>query len=352
MSVYLLILLLLVAFYFFRKNNFSFILLVFFIFIFLSAFRAETIGIDHIGYKRAFLYDLRFYTFSDQLFKWDIGWLILNYTIIYFYDDWILLLLVAAILTLYPMFFVFKRYTQDPLFSLLIYYLLYSFILSFSLIKQSVAIAFVVLALILLNERKNLKSLICGIIACTVHYSTLFFLPIVIVSKKIVVRNSYVVPLLLSTFIFGFFSSQSSFISNLISLLPFEKYANYSDYGADVSVNQLNAYLYILPKNVICVLFFYILKDSVFDLFKSVFFFNLLTANLFYTTIPLISRFVLYGFQLETILLIYSIHQFNGKNRTYAKVSVFFYALIYFTYNLATNRGGVIPYQIDLSIFN
>ncbi len=353
MGIYLFLLFLLLLFYLVKGNNnsFGFVLFVVIVFILVSALRSETVGIDHIGYKRGFEYDLRFDTFAGHLFKWDVGWLLLNYIVMFLHDSWFVMLVIIAILTVYPMYYVFKKYTPDPLFAMLIYFLLYSYILSFSLIKQSVAISWVVLALYFFNNQKNFKSLFCGIVACAIHYSTLFFLPVAFIAAKVKIKRKFVIPILASTFLFGLFSSQSSLVSNLISLLPFEKYANYSDYKADVVVNQFNSYLYILPKNIFCILIFYHLQGSIYSFFKNILFFNLVIANLFYTSIPLISRFVLYGFQIEILLLVYYTYQFNGEKHKLAKLSVFVYSFFYFAYNLMTNRGGVIPYDFDLNVF-
>ncbi|MCE7053704.1 EpsG family protein [Algoriphagus sp. AGSA1] len=354
MGIYLFLLFLLLLFYLLKgkSNSLIFLFIVAAILILISALRAESVGIDHIGYKRGFEYDLRFDTFIGHLFKWDVGWLVLNYAMMLLYDSWSGMLLVIAILTVFPMYYVFKNYTPDPLFAMLIYFLLYSYILSFSLIKQSVAIAWIVLALCFFNYgKKNIKALFCGIVACVVHYSTLFLLPIVFIAAKVRISRKFVIPVLASTFLFGLFSSQTSAITNLISLLPFEKYAHYSDYKADVVVNQFNAYLYILPKNIFCILIFYHLKDTIYSLFKNILFFNLVIANLLYTSIPLISRFVLYGFQLEILLLVYYVYQFNGKRRILVRFSVFVYASFYFAYNLMTNRGGINPYEFDLNVF-
>lgn len=353
MGVYLFILAFLILFYLIGDSKNYIILLAFVavVFVLLSAFRAESVGIDHLSYKRGFEYDLRFYSFWDHLFKWDVGWLILNYSMMLLYDNWHSMLILIAILTVYPMYYIFKKYTPDPVLAMLIYYLLYGFILSFSLIKQSVAISLIILSLFFLANGKKIKSFFSAVFGFMVHYSAFFLLPIVIVSKRFVVKRSFVVPVLLTTFIIGFFSSQNSIITNLISLLPFEKYAHYSDYNADAVVNPLNTYLFLLPKNILCILIFYRLKGREYSIFKNIYFFNLVVANLFFISIPLISRFVLYGFQLESVLLVYYVYHFSGKNRRFAKIGVTLYASTYFVYNLLTNRGGVIPYEFDFSIF-
>lgn len=345
MFFYIGIFFLLIFFYSIRKNGKSFLIVTSAILILISTIRTDLVGIDHLSYKNGFLVELRQLGIVASLFKWDLGWVLLNFFVIETYDNWVFLLFIVACFTIIPIVLFMKKMTPDPLLAIILFYLFYNYNLSFSLIKQSLSISIFVWAIYFFNRNIYIKASLTYAINVLIHYSSLLVIPFIILSKILKnIKIKWVIIILSGTFVAGLVGFDSSF-RYVISFLPFEKYAHYAEYNEGVQINRLNTYLFILPKNIACILFFYYLKNSKFDFLKNLVFLNLISANLFIAE-SLFSRFVLYLYPLEIVLLIHLIYSFKNKNeKLLVKNLVIFYGLIYFLYNLFTNRGGIIPYE-------
>lgn len=347
MFFYIGVFFLLILLYTLRKNGKSFLFVISTILIVISFIRADTVGIDHIGYKNGFLVELRQFGIVQSLFKWDIGWVLLNFFVIETYDNWVFLLFIVACLTIIPIVLFMNKMTPDPLLAIILFYLFYNYNLSFSLIKQSLSISIFVWAIYFFNKNIYIKASLTYVINTIIHYSSLLLIPFIVLSKLIKnIKIKWVIIILAGTFLAGLVGFDS-FFRKAISFLPFDKYANYAEYNNDIQVNRLNTYLFLLPKNITCFLFFHYLKNSKFNFLKNLVFLNIISANLFIAE-SLFSRFVLYLYPLEIVLLIHLIYSFKNKNeKLLVKKLVIFYGLIYFLYNLFTNRGGIIPYEIS-----
>lgn len=346
MGIYIFIAVFFGLLYALRRDNNTFIVFASVILIAFSALRKYTVGIDHMAYRSGFLSDIPNLSLKELTKKWEIGWIFLNEFIISVYNDWSLMLFVVALLTVLPCIYVFRKGTPDALLSIWLYFLFYYYILPFSLIKQGVAISLLLLAVYFFNRGNSRKSLLAYVVACTMHYSAILMLPIVYFSNKMKVKPKTAVIIMASTFAVGLVGFEGP-LRNLIELLPYEKYSHYAEYKSDVKFDRLNFYLYLLPKNIACSLIFLYLKKEGMNLYKNLLFLGMVVGN-FFITISLISRFVLYTYPFEIILLTHLIYQYQGKKRRIVRFWVVFYALLYFIYNLMRNRGGVIPYELNI----
>mgnify|MGYP000882734995 CR=1 FL=1 len=343
MGIYIFIALLLLTLYCFRKTNSSFVWLSAALFVGLSALRSPEVGIDHIAYMTGFLKDIPTLPFSALTFKWEVGWIVLNEIAINTWNDWRFMLLIIACLTVLPFVFVLKKETPDPLLAVILYLLFYYLILPFSLVKQGVAISLFMLAIYYFRKSQNWQSLLSFAAACSIHYSAILMAPFVFIAGKIHIKPKTAVIILSATFVLGLIGFDGP-VRSLIEMLPYEKYQNYADYKSDVKFSRLNFYLSLLPKNIACALIFLYLKQGRNKLYKNLLFFGMVLGNLF-ITISLISRFVIYTYPFEIILLTRLVYQYQGRKRVIACLGVLAYALLYFIYSLQTNRGGVMPYE-------
>ncbi|WP_369753138.1 EpsG family protein [Flavobacterium sp. WC2409] len=341
MGIYIFIAVFLGVLAFDRKTN---LFLPFILLFIVSVFRAQTVGIDYVAYKTAYLYEISSNVpLSYLLYKFEIGWLFLNIFMQSFSGSFEFLIAIVSFFTIFSFFYVLRKETKSPIFAILLYVLLFYYSLSFSLIKQGLATSFFLLSVYFFSENKKVKSIFSALLFAVLHYSSIALIPFAILAHYIKVSNKKMLISLLVTFCIGILGITDE-ARSLIMLLPFEKYAHYADYKVDVDVNRLNVYLFLVPKNIMCCIIFYYLPEAK-KIYKNLFFFGLIIANLF-ISISLVSRFVLYFFSFEIILLTNLIFLYNGKKRTNLLFAVIIYALVYFIYNLITNRGGVIPYKL------
>lgn len=343
MGIYIFIASLFIILYCFRKTNSSFLWLAVIIFVGLSALRGPDVGIDHVAYMTGFLKDIPTLPFSALTFKWEVGWIVLNEFAIHTWNDWRFMLFIIACLTVLPFIFVLKKETPDPLLAVILYLLFYYFILPFSLVKQGVAISLFMLAIYSFKKTDNLRALLFFVLACSIHYSAILMVPFVFIANKIDLKPKTAVIVLSATFVLGLIGFDGP-VRSLIEMLPYEKYQNYADYKSDVKFSRLNFYLSLLPKNIACGLIFLYLKQGRNKLYKNLLLSGMVLGNLF-ITISLISRFVIYTYPIEIILLTRLVYQYEGRKRVIVCLGVLMYALLYFIYSLQTNRGGVIPYE-------
>jgi hypothetical protein len=341
MGIYIFIVIFIGVLAFDRRKH---LFLPFVLLLMVSVFRAKTVGIDYLAYKTAYLSEISSRVpLSYLLYKFEIGWVFLNVFVQSFSGGFEVLIAIVSFFTIFPFFYVLRKETKSPIFAILLYVLLFYYSLSFSLIKQGLATSFFILSVYFFSENKKAKSIFSTLLSGVFHYSSIVLIPFVILANNIKLSNKKVIISLLATFCIGILGISDA-ARSLIMLLPFEKYSNYVDYKMDVHFDRLNFYLFLVPKNIMCCVIFYYTPEAK-KIYKNLFFFGLILANLF-ISISLVSRFVLYFFSFEIILLTNLVFLYKGKKRTNFLSVVILYGLVYFIYNLITNRGGIIPYKV------
>ena len=112
----------------------------------------------------------------DNYYNYEKGYLILNKLIGSIFPNIQFFLAVVAFLSLAPIFYVIYKKSVSPVFSILVYMGLSPFLLTYSGLRQSIAIAMCFLSIIYI-ERKRILPFICIILlATTIHTSALVFL--------------------------------------------------------------------------------------------------------------------------------------------------------------------------------
>lgn len=90
------------------------------------------------------------------------------------YTHYQLFFALGSLLTIYPVFIICKKYSINPVMSLLVFYLHPAFYLAFfSIVRNGIAISFVFYAIMMLQEKKLIKSVALIICACLFHKSAL-----------------------------------------------------------------------------------------------------------------------------------------------------------------------------------
>lgn len=344
MEVYILIILIVLFFLGLRIKNTIFV--VFFLII-VATLRAYTVGIDTNNYLLNYKYEIDLYKIPQLVKKIEIGWLYLNVFVKEYFQEFRIILFVSSILTLLPINYVFRKETKSPLLTFLFYIFLFYYFFSFSIVRQAIAVSLFMLSVHFLVKGKQLKFFLYIGLGALFHYSILALIPIIFVLKRINLSYFWYSAILVITFVIGF-SGVLDLAKSYLALLPFEKYANYEDYNADIAFNRIANYIFIVPKTLLFMYIYYYTKR--FNLYNNVIQMKLLwvgiiVLNLF-LAVPQVSRFTYYLTIFEVIIMSNFIFNIPKRKKIEVVIVCFSYCLVYFIYYSITNRFGVIPYKI------
>lgn len=116
--------------------------------------------------------------FSNFSFlNYEIGYIFFSKVVYFIFPNSQFLLVICAVLSIIPFFILFAKYSKSCYFSIVVYLSLPLFLLSYSGLRQAIAIGFCCIACCFIEKKCILKYIICVIIASLFHSSALFFLP-------------------------------------------------------------------------------------------------------------------------------------------------------------------------------
>lgn len=150
--------------------------LFFVIYLLLLTMRSRAIGRDLTGYESIFL------SLSKEpmelLFQSDleIGYVLLNKFISLFTSDFQWVIVVTAIITVVPIWYIYKKESEDAYITIALFTMLPTFAMSFSGLRQAIAISFGALAYEFTKNKKPLRFVITVAIAFLFHKSALILL--------------------------------------------------------------------------------------------------------------------------------------------------------------------------------
>ena len=306
----------------------------------IAGFRDTTIGADTFSY-----YLLYGYIAENNVDYIEPGWYFLNYVVNKIAGDnsYNLLLWLVSLLTLLPIGYIAKKNTPNPSLALFLYYSLYAYLHSFNIMRQMLAISFVLLSYFYL-ERDNIKKyIILLIIAISIHYTALFSLIILFV-RKIEISKYRIYFFCFVSLILGFILN-SSFFSVFAG-----KYANYlssSQYGfRDLSIS--NFILTILLNILFIFIFLTYRKIWKKNLFMKIYFIGIIILNLT-SQLALGTRLILYFTLIQCFIFpSYFLHN-RIKEKFIIRLLIVCYVFIFFLKILLLGNepgtNGVYPYK-------
>lgn len=302
-----------------------YIFLSFSLLLIIAGFRDVSVGTDTVGYEEMFLRLKRGATVPQE-----VGWESLNKIILYFGGHFKDLLFISSLLTLAPAFYVFLKYSNNPMLSAFLYYAFYIYIQSFNITRQILAVSIILCAYVCLVKSKKLLFLILVLLASTFHTTALLCLPLFFVDKIPDKVPMYIIIMGL-TVVFGWVLSD--YVINQAAII-----LGYGHYllGVDLS-GGVGVYLITLNFFFLFVLFTAKNRGLLFKLF----FVFVILANLF-AKVPYAYRLIFYFTVIQVLYLPYFIS--NNKLRT--KPLVFIVIVLYATllFYRSSGSGGIIPY--------
>lgn len=218
-----------------KRQKKMFLFCCFFIMVYMQWFRDISIYPDINGYEQVFdrtkgeFGIVQFVLFDGG---YEIGWVVLNFLYSYLFGSFDGFLKFVGIVVCGGYVYAISRYSKNPLFSVL-FILIYpsAFGMSFYVLKQSLAFAIILFALHYLKEEKPIKYL-CGIIiASSLHYSAVVFIPLYWIAKNI--KNG--ISLKLIAVLFLFFLGGKLLLSYIaMNDVLGDKYSGYLDAGGNL----------------------------------------------------------------------------------------------------------------------
>lgn len=315
---------------FFKRNVQTLFLLISFILMFvLSGYRATTVGTDTLNYEQIFL----FLEAGSDFLRQEIGWLFLNNLVLTYGGDFQHVLIITSLLVLVPLFYVAKKYSVNPMLTVFLFFSLYFYLQSFNIMRQSVAISFVLFSIIALaNNRKPLFILLIAI-GSTFHLTALLALPFIFINRLPTFSNIAYIVLVILCMIFGLFIFDIA-LYRLAALFGYSHYLSYYSAG-----NILGNALYLLVLNSFFCFILFTIKDKNNLLFK-LFFLFIVVANLT-ARVPFGYRLIMMFSISQVLFLPYYVNS-SKLDKNIVLVMVVFYALV--SYLRVAGDGGIDPY--------
>ncbi len=187
-----------------RYNNKYYIFIVSFVLIFILGLRGRNVGIDTKVYYDIYN-SVKEFSLSN-FFVQDIeyGYYLLQYLIKSIFGEFQILLLIVAIFYISVVSYHIYKYSSNPLFSYILFIIYGFFSFAMSATRQTIAIAFVMIAYEHIKQKKLFKFLIFVFIAMSFHISAVIFLPAYWFNKFKLNRKNILIFFMIGLVMIGF----------------------------------------------------------------------------------------------------------------------------------------------------
>ena len=168
-----------------NKQKKIYLYIIFGILIIISGLRAVSVGIDSNSYFNEFL-GFKYTNLSDiiQNSPMDIGYIIYSYIVYIIIGNIQGIFLISSILISIGFGYWMYKYSEHIVISMLLYIVLI-FPVTMNIMRQSIAMAFILLAISMVHSKNLRKAIIFEIIAICFHMSAAIFIPVLFFSKLI-----------------------------------------------------------------------------------------------------------------------------------------------------------------------
>lgn len=306
MTFYLIILVIILGLCFLNHHNpHKYYTYIGFILLFLvSAFRAEEVGTDLQGYVKNFMSG---YTYTGLKGELEWGYAALTEFLLLYSDKSAWYIIATSILTLIPLFFFIHKNSLNPVFSLLIFFIIingFGFFLTG--IRQSIALVITLWGYHLFDNKKIVYAVALILLASTVHASALFCLLFLLASLAVNVNiKKTLYAVLMISIIIGFIARVDIFdMLPVLGKLPgyadvVKSYSYYTDYSRNVLPNFNGLFLTIIPTSLFA---FLAIKYNATSVYSKLLYIGAVLTNVFAST-PTIPRYFIYGTFLQIIII-------------------------------------------------
>lgn len=198
-----------------NKNHLPYI--VFFIsLVLISGLRGDDVGVDTSTYRSIFNY----VSLGEYWNSVEPGWNFLNSVVARVGGNFLLLLITTSLLTLAPVFYVAEKSSPYMYLSIFCFFGLHFYCGAFNIMRQYMAISWVLFAYYLYQQDKRRMALLSWLFACFFHYSC-FFAVIALFFVKNNIRGLRLVIYVIVAFVFGTVVNEQ-----IIDAMTFSEYTN------------------------------------------------------------------------------------------------------------------------------
>ena len=262
------------------------------------------------------------------------GWVAINDIAINFFNDFRAVIVIVALITLIPLYYVLYKYSKNPMFSLFVYLTNFFYLASLNVARQMLSASILLIAVMMLINNRKFWFIALILLSSLFHTSSLVFL-ILLLINRLPSKDIMLIILSLSSVIVGIFGIE--LLIKVINLTPFKAYITYFEFG-----NKLGNFFYLIILNIFAI--FIMLTTKIRDNYFKVFWFTLILSCLL-ARIPFGDRV---GLSINLFYIIfypyYISHAYVG-NKNYkilAVIAIVTFCL--FTLSQNIGKGEIFPY--------
>lgn len=224
----------------------------FVIWLIILAFRDVSVGTDLVAYCPKF-YDIARHDLSYSMGSVDSmepGYIIYNKIVSFISLNFNVFLAITALICLLPYIYIYIYESESPLLSVILFLVIAPFPMFFSGLRQSIAMALVVPALLFTRQRKLIPFLLMVLIAFQFHRSSLILLLMYPIYHMKLNRKSLILLLVIGGIIFLFKNTIFLYLLGFAGEVYGERYGEIEETGAVMTfilLLLLLIYSFIIP---------------------------------------------------------------------------------------------------------
>jgi len=293
----------------------------------IAGFRNFEIGTDLEAYLSYFITNT---TKSSEGANIELVWAFLNRVLYSISNNEQWFIFATSILTLFPIFFFISKESKQPLFSLLLLFLIQNgFCFFMTGIRQSMALSVVIWAFYFFKDKKYLISVGLIVLATGIHATAIFCLLYFAFSFLKIGKRSLKIVLLFSVAVGFLFRIDFFSIFDKLSLIftAFSFYGSYSDYYSEMIPNFMGLLFTIVPQSIFA--YYAVDRDSD-NFYTKLFLWGTMLTNFFAST-PQIPRFFIYLVIFQIIVIPNNFKQLSMSKKVII-LSTVLLLVVYFFY--------------------
>lgn len=321
--------------------------------LFLIAALRNNVGTDYANYKQAFEYYLA--GINPTWFNFEKGFIFLINLFMALKLDLQIWFAAFAGIIMYFTFRSYKKSSLNVMFSIYLYFALYFYFGSLNVVRQFIALSFVLCAIGALIKKQYFKYIVWILLASLFHTTALIMLPFALIAAHKSRIPAYVWAGLSVLFVAFFAKPLMSFLAMLLP--KYASYLNYSGGGASVNLiisvamlllldlagkriqrmdtlPQIGNELYSDRKNV----------NRMMAIFENASIFSICFYSLASTN-TLFSRIAMYFYIVGTLSIPFAVYFAFGKRKGLTKFTICLICAAVCVYYLMGNNSGVVPYN-------
>lgn len=351
MEVYLYMLFFAISFYAINKLVYNktveqILLFIMFLILFIVSAVRKHVGTDYGVY-------LNYYRgIEDRIYDgegMEIGYFYLNKITKHLFDGEYTIFIITSLIIVGLVYLTIKRFSVDPLLSTILFMCIGLYMSSFNIIRQSIAIAFILYSY--KYSETKFKWLIPILIAALFHITALLVIPFYLISKINLQKKHYIILILSGVFLYLTYGRTVVYLTSIMEGFEHYKDSIFVTKGANpiravISISILifcfTGYEDIVRNKKIKFAFTMLIFGNIFVLF-------MLKGKIF-------ARVVGYFDVFQILIIPYVLKHMNKyKMRKYSifiTTIIVFCSGFYFYYSVKTNQGDVIPYRTYINEAN